>query len=375
MKLGYRAEPPAARRLVRDDAVRRASPTRSSRCGSSSSPTGSQRRPDRRCVVAVVGLGALGRRHLVHPGARSTGCSGASATRSSVALESHVARLQAAVATIEHHERPEYLDRLSVLRDQVFALDHLFMSLFSTVGLDHPPRRSPGPADVRPRRPVFLVVLAVPIRAHGHVAARRSSGGRGGGRRARPPRPPPLRARHHRSARQGDPGRRHRRQPRHRAPGGRGTSGTARSHHVRWATALLARARVGGVRPRLRRRHRLRRRPARPVRGRRRPARRRRRQPAVAVRRRGGRRARVPARVLARLGPPAGLAGGLRRRDRRGRRPRTARPVDRRHPVRARVVPLSRHRPRSCSTTWTCTSRPARSSRSSARTARARPRS
>ena len=52
----------------------------------------------------------------------------------SVALEAHVATLQASVATIEHHERPEYLDRLSVLRDQVFTLDHLFMSLFSTVG-------------------------------------------------------------------------------------------------------------------------------------------------------------------------------------------------------------------------------------------------
>jgi ATP-binding cassette subfamily B protein len=52
----------------------------------------------------------------------------------SVALEAHVATLQASVATIEHHERPEYLDRLAVLRDQVFALDHLFMSLFSTFG-------------------------------------------------------------------------------------------------------------------------------------------------------------------------------------------------------------------------------------------------
>ncbi|MDQ1510685.1 MAG: ATP-binding cassette, subfamily bacterial [Actinomycetota bacterium] len=52
----------------------------------------------------------------------------------SVALEAHVATLQASVATIEHHERPEYLDRLSVLRDQVFTLDHLFMSLFSTMG-------------------------------------------------------------------------------------------------------------------------------------------------------------------------------------------------------------------------------------------------
>ena len=54
--------------------------------------------------------------------------------RISVALEAHVATLQASVATIEHHERPEYLDRLTVLRDQVFALDHLFMSLFSTLG-------------------------------------------------------------------------------------------------------------------------------------------------------------------------------------------------------------------------------------------------
>jgi ATP-binding cassette subfamily B protein len=51
-----------------------------------------------------------------------------------IALESHVARLQASVATIAHHERPDYLDRLAVLRDQVFVLDHLYMSLFSTCG-------------------------------------------------------------------------------------------------------------------------------------------------------------------------------------------------------------------------------------------------
>ena len=54
--------------------------------------------------------------------------------RVTIALESHVARLQASVATIEHHERPEYLDRLAVLRDQVFVLDHMYMSLFSTCG-------------------------------------------------------------------------------------------------------------------------------------------------------------------------------------------------------------------------------------------------
>ena len=51
-----------------------------------------------------------------------------------IALESHVARLQASVATIAHHERPEYLDRLGMLRDQVFVLDHMYMSLFSTCG-------------------------------------------------------------------------------------------------------------------------------------------------------------------------------------------------------------------------------------------------
>src|SRR5262249_22498324 len=51
-----------------------------------------------------------------------------------IALESHVARLQASVASIEHHERPDYLDRLSMLRDQVFVLDHMYMSLFTTCG-------------------------------------------------------------------------------------------------------------------------------------------------------------------------------------------------------------------------------------------------
>jgi ATP-binding cassette subfamily B protein len=54
--------------------------------------------------------------------------------RLTIALESHVAKLQATVATIAHHERPEYLDRLAVLRDQVFVLDHMYMSLFSTCG-------------------------------------------------------------------------------------------------------------------------------------------------------------------------------------------------------------------------------------------------
>ena len=54
--------------------------------------------------------------------------------RATIAIEAHVARLQASVPGIEHQERPEYLDRLSVLRDQVFALNHLYMSLFGIAG-------------------------------------------------------------------------------------------------------------------------------------------------------------------------------------------------------------------------------------------------
>ncbi len=51
-----------------------------------------------------------------------------------IALESHVARLQASIVTIAHQERPEFLDRLAMLRNQVFVLDHMYMSLFTTCG-------------------------------------------------------------------------------------------------------------------------------------------------------------------------------------------------------------------------------------------------
>ncbi|MBA2282264.1 MAG: ABC transporter ATP-binding protein/permease [Actinomycetota bacterium] len=56
------------------------------------------------------------------------------ADRSTVTIEAHVAHLQASVGGIEHHERPDHLDRLAVLRDQVFTLNHIYMSLFSTAG-------------------------------------------------------------------------------------------------------------------------------------------------------------------------------------------------------------------------------------------------
>ncbi|MBA3232326.1 MAG: ABC transporter ATP-binding protein [Propionibacteriales bacterium] len=54
--------------------------------------------------------------------------------RVSIAMEAHVARLHATVATIAHQERREHLDRLEVLRRHTFGLDHLFNSMFSTLG-------------------------------------------------------------------------------------------------------------------------------------------------------------------------------------------------------------------------------------------------
>jgi len=54
--------------------------------------------------------------------------------RLTITLEAHVARLQASAASVEHHERQEYVDRLSMLRNQVFVLDHMYFSLFTTCG-------------------------------------------------------------------------------------------------------------------------------------------------------------------------------------------------------------------------------------------------
>jgi ATP-binding cassette subfamily B protein len=89
---------------------------------------------DRRVVVATaLGLGATATAtwFLVTV---STRVQRRFRDRVTIALESHVARLQAEIATIAHQERPDYLDRLSVLRNQVFVLDHMYMSLFSTCG-------------------------------------------------------------------------------------------------------------------------------------------------------------------------------------------------------------------------------------------------
>lgn len=54
--------------------------------------------------------------------------------RATIAIEAHVAQLQGSVATIEHHERPEYLDRLQILKDHAFLLNHLYPALMGSLG-------------------------------------------------------------------------------------------------------------------------------------------------------------------------------------------------------------------------------------------------
>lgn len=100
--------------------------------------------------LGLLGLGVLrGNRALVLAAAIALGVSAAATwflriistrvqrgfrDKITIALEAHVARLQATIVTIAHQERPEYLNRLSMLRNQVFVLDHMYMSLFSTCG-------------------------------------------------------------------------------------------------------------------------------------------------------------------------------------------------------------------------------------------------
>ncbi len=51
-----------------------------------------------------------------------------------IALETHIATLQASITGVEVHERQDYLDRLAVLRNQVFVLDHMYLSVLGTLG-------------------------------------------------------------------------------------------------------------------------------------------------------------------------------------------------------------------------------------------------
>jgi ATP-binding cassette, subfamily B, bacterial len=54
--------------------------------------------------------------------------------RATVALEAHVTRLHTGITGVEHLERPEHLDRLQLLREHVFLLNHLYPALMDTTG-------------------------------------------------------------------------------------------------------------------------------------------------------------------------------------------------------------------------------------------------
>lgn len=54
--------------------------------------------------------------------------------RMTIALESHIAQLQGSIPTLTHQEDPAYLDRLAVLRNEAFVLEHMYASLFTLAG-------------------------------------------------------------------------------------------------------------------------------------------------------------------------------------------------------------------------------------------------
>ena len=109
-------------------------------------------------------------------------------------------------ATIEHHERPEYLDRLAVLRNQVFVLDHMYMSLFYDLRLGVAAGRDAGAAGVDPPGAGAPGRVCAADGAHVDLAAGRGARGRRAGRGGQSAGAAPLRPRHDRAARQGGAG-------------------------------------------------------------------------------------------------------------------------------------------------------------------------
>ena len=127
--------------------------------------------------------------------------------RIALAVETHVARLQASVSTIEHHERPDYLDRLQILHDHSFLLNHVYPSLMQYVG--SAARLLITVGLLMSINPVLglLVLFAIPTGHRVRRGAPESSGAaeeRCGAQRA--PGPPLLRTRHHAERRQGAAG-------------------------------------------------------------------------------------------------------------------------------------------------------------------------
>ena len=255
-----------------------------------------------------------------------------------IALESHVARLQATIDTIAHQERPEYLDRLYVLREQIFTLDHMYYSVFSTAGWIL--RLAITVALLATVNPVLilLVLFAVPTVAatSWRPVVERTAQERG--------------AQADRLARHlftlsttASPGKEL------RALGvGPALAQRRRASWERWYGPVgagqdtvrgVVRGRLGDLRARLHRSDRPRHRGAARV-GRVGDPRADRGREAIVLRRRHGQRDRLPARHLDGRRQEASLARGLRRRRRAGRGPARPRQHHGGHQVRARDVPL-----------------------------------
>ncbi|MGW8526894.1 ABC transporter ATP-binding protein [Nocardiopsis sp. NPDC055824] len=56
------------------------------------------------------------------------------ADRTAVFMEAHVVRLQSSVPSLEHHERPSYVDRVQLVRDHADTLSEVYQELFQVVG-------------------------------------------------------------------------------------------------------------------------------------------------------------------------------------------------------------------------------------------------
>ncbi|MCP3012215.1 ABC transporter ATP-binding protein/permease [Nocardiopsis dassonvillei] len=56
------------------------------------------------------------------------------ADRTAVFMEAHVVRLQSQIPSLEHHERPSYVNRVQLLRDHADTLSEVYQYLFQAVG-------------------------------------------------------------------------------------------------------------------------------------------------------------------------------------------------------------------------------------------------
>ena len=254
----------------------------------------------------------VGRRRPGSCARSARACSGASATRS----RSRSSRTSRGCRRRSRRSRttsgPTISIGSSMLRDQVFVLDHMYMSLFSTCGWILRLGVTIALLDVDPSGARAARGLRAADGAHVDVAAGRRARGAGARRAGQPPGAPPVHDGDDGAAGQGSARHRHRRAPRRPSAARRGSAGTRRSrrragarrswHTLAWA--VFGAAYVGAVvfvvvGPRRA--------------GRRRAAGARGRLAAVGLHRRDGRRDRVPARLLdGRLAAP-GLARGLRR--------------------------------------------------------------